>query len=108
MNCTFVQFFAVLSLLAVGTEAGFSQDIPRPEFPQPQFERKLWVNLNGEWEFEFDNDDVGLDKDWSSGKQKLSRKIIVPFCPESEMSGIADTSFHEVVWYRRAFALSDE
>ena len=29
-------------------------NIPRPEHPNPQFERENWVNLNGEWEFEFD------------------------------------------------------
>jgi hypothetical protein len=26
--------------------------VPRPEFPNPQFVRKSWLNLNGEWEFE--------------------------------------------------------
>jgi succinyl-diaminopimelate desuccinylase len=30
-------------------------NIPRPEYPNPQFERKNWVNLNGEWEFEIDH-----------------------------------------------------
>ena len=28
--------------------------IPRPEHPNPQWERKHWKNLNGTWEFEFD------------------------------------------------------
>ena len=29
-------------------------NIPRPEHPNPQWERKNWRNLNGEWEFDFD------------------------------------------------------
>ena len=43
-----------LCLLGVAAVNCFSQQIPRPEYPQPQFERELWLNLNGEWEFEFD------------------------------------------------------
>lgn len=29
-------------------------DIPRKEYPRPQFERAAWVNLNGEWDYTFD------------------------------------------------------
>ena len=97
-----------LFLLGMGAVNCFSQKIPRPEYPQPQFERKLWLNLNGEWEFEFDDKDAGLTEQWFSDEKKLSRKILVPFCPESPMSGIGDTSFHPVVWYRRSFTLSND
>lgn len=27
---------------------------PRPEHPRPQFERAEWINLNGQWNFDFD------------------------------------------------------
>ena len=37
-------------------------NIPRPEHPNPQFERENWVNLNGEWEFEFDFGISGRDR----------------------------------------------
>lgn len=30
------------------------KNIPRPEYPNPIFERENWQNLNGEWEFEID------------------------------------------------------
>ena len=33
---------------------------PRPEFPEPQFQREQWLNLNGRWEFEFDDANAGL------------------------------------------------
>ena len=29
-------------------------NIPRSEYPRPQFVRDAWQNLNGEWSFEFD------------------------------------------------------
>ncbi|HYF50717.1 MAG TPA: glycoside hydrolase family 2 TIM barrel-domain containing protein [Planctomycetota bacterium] len=77
--------------------------IPRPEYPRPQFVRNEWLNLNGEWQFEFDFGDSGkergiLDRD-------LKQKITVPFCPESELSGIGYTDFINACWYRKTIAL---
>jgi beta-galactosidase/beta-glucuronidase len=89
-----------LLLLAV-TLSLTAQDIPRPEYPQPQFQRQQWQTLNGRWEFEYDDDNNGLKEDWASGARKFSRNILVPFAPEAKKSGIGDTSFHPVVWYRR-------
>jgi len=35
--------------------------IPRPEYPRPQFVRENnWLNLNGEWDFAFDDLNLGL------------------------------------------------
>ncbi len=73
-------------------------NIPRPEHPNPQFEREQWVNLNGEWEFEIDRSVSGLDRKFYERKN-LDSKIIVPFCPESVLSGIGDTDFLNCVWY---------
>jgi beta-galactosidase/beta-glucuronidase len=82
--------------------------VPRPEYPQPQFQREHWLSLNGAWEFEFDDANAGLDADWASGSRKFSRNITVPYCFESRLSGIGDTSFHPWIWYRRAVALPPE
>ena len=60
---------------------------PRPEYPQPQFERENWVNLNGEWQFAFDFGKSGLDRHFEE-RDALDQTITVPFCPESELSGI--------------------
>ena len=79
------------------------QNIPRPEYPQPQFEREQWQSLNGTWEFDFDDKNEGLDADWPNTTRKFPKNITVPFCFESKMSGIGDTSFHPYVWYRRSF-----
>ncbi len=82
-----------------------AQEVPRPEYPQPQFQREQWMTLNGQWEFEFDDSNAGLDQNWASGARKFARTIVVPFCFESKKSGIGDTSFHQWVWYRRGVTL---
>src|SRR5689334_6558337 len=81
-----------------------SADIPRPEFPEPQFERSSWLSLNGTWDFSFDDQDRGLNENWQK-RAHYDRTIVVPYCFESKLSGIADTSFHPVTWYRRTFEL---
>src|SRR2546428_2017930 len=43
-----------------------AEDIPRPEYPQPQFQRELWINLNGRWEFAFDDANRGLEENWAA------------------------------------------
>ncbi len=82
-------------------------NIPRPEHPNPQFERASWLNLNGEWDFEFDfgnsKKDAGI-----MDKKEWDNKIIVPFCPESKLSGIEYTDFIPAVWYRRTVNITAE
>lgn len=82
-------------------------EIPRSEYPRPQFVRSIWFNLNGEWEFAFDDDDEGLQLGWQDGR-KLPLRIIVPFGYQTQLSGINDKSIHEVVWYARSFELPEE
>jgi hypothetical protein len=64
--------------------------LPRPEYPRPRLRRESWVNLNGEWDF------------GSGVKPTLDRRIQVPFCPQSELSGLREQP-GDVVWYRRRF-----
>ena len=73
--------------------------IPRSEYPRPQFVRSDWLCLNGEWQFELDQGDSGLERGLL--QRELSDRILVPFCPESELSGIGNRDFLEAVWYRR-------
>jgi len=75
-------------------------DIPRKEHPFPHFERERWTNLNGEWDFEIDNENSGKDRKLYE-KDRLAGKITVPFCPESKLSGIGNTDFMNCVWYKR-------
>ncbi|MGL6174546.1 MAG: glycoside hydrolase family 2 protein [Cellulosilyticaceae bacterium] len=76
------------------------QTMPRMEHPNPQKYRDNWINLNGEWEFEFDFGDSGKDRKWFE-TSNFTQKIIVPFCPESKLSGIGYTDFINAVWYKK-------
>ena len=79
---------------------------PRPEYPRPQFVRERWLNLNGEWEFAFDDADEGYRSNWHEG-EKLNGLITVPFPYQSELSGVNDRSVHEIVWYARSFEVPE-
>ena len=64
---------------------------PRPEYPRPSLRRRDWLNLNGEWDF------------GAGPARKFDRRIIVPFAPQSRLSGVGDWDETDVVWYRRRF-----
>jgi len=87
------------------------RSISKPEYPRPQFVRdNNWINLNGEWDFTFDDSNLGLKERWykRDSSRNFDRKIKVPFCFQSKLSGIEDPSFHEVIWYRREFKFPKE
>ena len=81
--------------------------IPRPEYPNPQFERADWINLNGTWEFEMDPGRSGEARKLYEA-DKIDGEIIVPFCPESTLSGVGFTDFMPAVWYRRTVTIPQE
>lgn len=74
--------------------------LPRPEYPRPQFERTEWMNLNGDWTYQFDFGKSGLEKHLyeSTG---FAEHITVPFCPESSLSGVGHKDFIDAMWYHR-------
>ena len=85
----------------------------RTEYPRPEFVREKWISLNGEWDFEFDFGNSGIRiGDFGNAKlinyrnremleKKFSRKINVPFCPESDLSGIGYKDFINACWYKK-------
>ena len=81
--------------------------IYRPEHPNPQWEREHWRNLNGEWEFDFDFGASAVQRE-AFKADHLPKKIIVPFCPESDLSGIGYKDFIPGVCYRKEITLSKE
>ncbi len=78
----------------------FGKD-PWQAYPRPQMRRDSYVNLNGWWDFEISPD--------GAMPECYSRQIRVPFCPESQLSGI-ETHFPEgcPLFYRRSFSLPED
>ncbi|MBN2296056.1 MAG: hypothetical protein JXM70_26730 [Pirellulales bacterium] len=110
---TAIHFTAVFAaLFATAALAQQSKGVqPRSEHPRPDFRRDDWLNLNGVWQFSFDPEDRGLDRKWqeSADGSDFDRKITVPFCWESPLSGIGrdskelfrkDPSARNIGWYR--------
>ena len=80
--------------------------ILRPEHPKPQFRRDAWMNLNGSWGFEIDNARSGEARGLHCVDACLAGTIQVPFCPESELSGVAHKDFMLGVWYQKKVTLT--
>lgn len=95
-------FLLPLLFLAPGA---IQAQVPRPEFPQPQWERSTWMTLNGPWSFRFDTEDEGLRAGWFREAQNWPQRITVPYAWETQLSGIGVTDFRERAWYQRSFSL---
>lgn len=84
-----------------------SQPYPRPDFLRPQLN---WTSLNGQWDFYFDDANVGLTEKWYQSGVLSDRcahqkhHINVPFVFQTPESGLGDLTAHEVLWYTRDFS----
>ncbi len=76
----------------------------RNEHPNPFLMRRNFQTLNGEWFFDFD-DNQEFIKGNNLLNHSLSKKIIVPFAYQSEASGINDLTKHSHMLYEREFVL---
>ncbi len=73
---------------------------PLPEYPRPQFRRESYLNLNGPWEYAFTRENME--------PEEYEGEIIVPFAPESELSGVGRTlQPGEYLWYHRSITLPE-
>ena len=74
-------------------------DKPLQEYPRPQLVRKSYVNLNGWWDYAItEKDRFPLAYDG---------KILVPFSPESQLSGVGrQLKPKEILFYRTFFTLT--
>lgn len=70
------------------------------DYPRPQLQRESFISLNGEWDF-------AVTK--STCPPVFDRKILVPFAPESALSGIGEAyGDDDVLWYKRRFTLPED
>ena len=70
------------------------------DYPRPQFVRKNWTNLNGTWDFGFDDKNMGEAEKWYENFGG-HLQIQVPFTYETKLSGIQDETMHNNIWYHR-------
>ncbi|MBN2411386.1 glycoside hydrolase family 2 [candidate division KSB1 bacterium] len=92
----------ILSLYAAPVD---QKNIPLPEHPRPDFMRADWLNLNGLWEFQFDNDNTGLQKQWQTGETEFNLTILVPFSWGSKLSGVKDDA--DIGWYAKDISVPE-
>ena len=59
------------------------------DYPRPQLLRDQWENLNGTWDFAFDDAGTGMAQGWQNGFVP-QHQIQVPFTFETKASGIED------------------
>ena len=97
----------VLALSVFMGITGMKADTPRNEYPRPQVERSQWQNLNGTWTYTFDFGKSGVNRDFRNSKG-FDGKILVPFCPESKLSGVQNTDFINCMWYQRTISVPQE
>ena len=72
--------------------------IPLNEYPRPNLKRDSFLSLNGEWEFAI--------RDYDEIPPVFDSKIIVPFSPETELSGIDRIiKPNEWIFYKKHFSL---
>lgn len=73
---------------------------PLSEYPRPQFVRDSYINLNGEWGLEFCESE--------EFPENPSLKIIVPFSPETPLSGVQRApKSEEYLVYKKEFDIPD-
>ena len=82
-------------------------DIPLKEHPRPDFERSVWQNLNGYWQFAADSTAAGEKENWQDNPGSFASKILVPFSWASPLSGITKPEIN-VGWYARTFTIGGQ
>lgn len=78
-----------------------NKNAPLSEYPRPQFKRDSYLNLNGIWQCEFcESEEI---------PNSFSQNIIVPFSPETPLSGVGRTlKASEYLIYKKEFALPQD
>jgi len=89
--------------------ADMDPNAPLPEHPRPQLMRSGWQILNGRWDCAFTpfaaSDPLAV-ADPREPPMHFDHEILVPFSPETTLSGLGRTTApDETLWYRRRFMI---
>ena len=98
-------FAQVAKLPTPWTEQAQKAELPLNEYPRPQLQRTDWLNLNGKWDYTGGKSAPNaLNPQTVASFVGVNQKILVPYCPESYLSGVQKKQ--EInLWYRRTFEL---
>lgn len=100
--------FTLLSLVSISLISctqTCTTEIPLPEHPRPDFNRTAWVNLNGQWNFTFDQQKAteAIENKGNFNDQTIN----VPFSWGCQLSGIQNPD--EVKgWYNQTISIPDD
>jgi len=95
----------LLILLFIQHSYTITGQIPLPEHPRPDFERQEWINLNGPWDFTFNQPPEEGDSIWHNGFMTSDKQILVPFPWGSPLSGVEDEG--DIGWYKRTVKIPE-
>ena len=71
------------------------------EYPRPQMVRDSYLNLNGVWKYAI--------TETEAPPEEYDGEIVVPFSPESELSGVGRTVLPtQTLWYKRTLSLQED
>jgi beta-galactosidase/beta-glucuronidase len=74
---------------------------PLPEHPNPLFQRNSYLSLNGVWDFSIDQN--------KNNAGKYDKTIVVPFSPETSLSGVHLTvKATDFMHYRKIFSVPED
>lgn len=86
------------------TKATHDAAMPLAEYPRPQLRREQWQCLNGQWDYMGGANAPSALNPSAAAVFDTREKILVPYCPESYLSGIQRKQ--EInMWYRKALQI---
>lgn len=87
------------------TKTSMEAKLPFPEYPRPQLQRREWLCMNGKWDYVGGRSVASaLNPAKPINFEGKIDQILVPYCPESVLSGI-ERAQEINMWYRRHFEI---
>ncbi len=99
-NVIILSIVVLLIVSMIGCTVDNDISIPLAEHPRPDFMRNAWINLNGQWDFALDPDEIGELNGWYNDGSVFDQRITVPFSWAAPLSGIVERNIH-IGWYAR-------
>ena len=97
MSAGAIEYRALNNHLTTRWTSTVAPDKVWDEYPRPLLQRDEWKNLNGLWQYAITPKDAPIPTKWDG-------HILVPFCLESDLSGVVRVlDADHALWYRTQF-----